>query len=152
MDDSLVEALLSELIKPCYGSEVLPKARLLKFRIRAAKVVPLEFAVGPHPSGQEPAAECAVAKGRDVILSAIGEDVGLDPALEQIIGRLHHVQRRNAAEALHLPSREIADTDGADFALLEQSVHRLRGLLDGHPGVGPVNLVDIDVIGAKAAQ
>ena len=78
MDHSLVEALLGELIEPRHGSEILPEAWLLKFRIGAAKVVALEFAVQPHPSGQEAAAECAVAEGRDAVLSAIGEDVGLD--------------------------------------------------------------------------
>src|SRR5215472_13233767 len=76
MDHSLVEALLGELIEPRHGSEILAEPRPLKFRIAAAKVVALEFAVRPHPSGQEAAAECAIAKGRDSVLSAIGKDVG----------------------------------------------------------------------------
>src|SRR5262245_40622755 len=122
MDDALVEPLLGKLIKPCHGSQILPEARLLKLRISAAKVVAFEFAVRPHPPGQETAAECAVAKGRDLVLLAIGEDVGLDAALEQIIGRLQHMERRHPAEALHLLDREIADTDGADLALLEQGM------------------------------
>ena len=152
MDHSLVEALPGELIEPRRGSEILPEAWLLKFRIGAAKVVALEFAVRPHPSGQEAAAECAVAKGRDLVLSAIGEDVGLDAALEQIIGRLQHMQRCHPAEALHLPDREIADADGADLALLEQGAHGLCGFLDRHQRIGPVNLVDVDVIGPKPTQ
>src|SRR2546430_17172798 len=116
MDHSLVEASLGEWIEPRHGSEILPEPWLLKFRIGAAKVVALEFAVRPHPSGQEAAAECAVAEGRDLVLSAIGEDVGLDAALEQIIGRLQHMQRCHPAEARHLPDREIAAADGADLA------------------------------------
>ena len=58
------------------------------------------------------------------------------------------MQRCHPAEALHLPDREIADADGADLALLEQGVHGLRGFLDRHQRVGPVDLVDVDVIGS----
>src|SRR5262249_15981875 len=119
MDDALVDPLLGKLIKPCHGSQILPEARLLKFRIRAAKIVALECAVRPHPSGQEAAAECAVAKGRDLVLSAIGEDVGRDAALEPIIGRLKNGERRNPGESVHLANGEIADGDGADLALLK---------------------------------
>jgi hypothetical protein len=50
-----------------------------------------------------------------------------------------------------LPDREIADADGADFALLEQGMHGLRGFLDGHQWVWPVDLVNVDVIGSKPA-
>src|SRR5215510_10937255 len=88
MDHSLVEALLGELIEPRHGSEILPEAWPLKFRIGAAKVVALELAVQPHPSRQEAAAECAVVIGRDLVLLAIGKDVGLDAAREQIRGWL----------------------------------------------------------------
>src|SRR5207245_5672733 len=58
-----------------------------------------------------------------------------------IVGRLQHVQRRDAAEPLHLLNREIAYPDRADLALLEQGVHRLCGFLDRHQRVGPMNLV-----------
>jgi hypothetical protein len=36
------------------------------------------------------------------VLEAIGQDAGFDAALEQVIGRLQHMQRRNTAEPLHL--------------------------------------------------
>src|SRR3989441_8294559 len=90
VDHAFVEALLGDLIEPCHGSEILPETRLLKLRIRAAKIVALEFAVRPHPSRQEAAAERAIAEGRELVLLAIGENVGLDAALEQVIGRLQH--------------------------------------------------------------
>src|SRR5262249_1183148 len=147
-----VVAVSGELNEPLNGGEILLEARLLKFRIGAAKIVALEFAVRPHPPGQETAAECAVAKDRDLVLLAIGEDVGLYAALEQVIGRLQHVQRRYPAEALHLGNREVANADGADLALLEQGAHGLRGFLDPHQRVGPVNLVDVDVVGPKPTQ
>ena len=91
MDDMLTESLLRELIEPCYGGEILREPRRLKFRIGAAKIIAIEFAVRLHPPGQEPAAKRAVAEGGDVVLSAIGEGLGLNGALEQIVGRLQHV-------------------------------------------------------------
>ena len=72
MDDALVEALLGELVEPRHGSEILPEPWLLKFRIGAAKVVALEFAVRPHPSGQKAPAQRAVTEGRDLVFVAIG--------------------------------------------------------------------------------
>ena len=73
-------------------------------------------------------------------------------ALEQVIGRLQHMQRRDAAELLHLADRKVADADGADLSLPEQRMHRLGGFFDRHQRVGPVNLVDVDMIGSKPAQ
>src|ERR671934_703099 len=62
------------------------------------------------------------------------------------------MQRRNATESLHLPNTEIADADGADLALLEQGVHGLRGFLDRHQRIGPVHLIDVDVLGSQPPQ
>src|ERR1700730_14649322 len=87
IDDALAEALLREPIEPLHGSEILREARLLEFWIGAAQVVAREFAVCPHPAGEETAAQRAIAERRDLVLEAIGQDVGLDAALEQVIGR-----------------------------------------------------------------
>ena len=62
------------------------------------------------------------------------------------------MQRRDAAKPFHLVDRKIAHTDGADLPLLEQRLHRVRGFLDRNQRVGPMNLIDIDVIGSKPAQ
>ena len=62
------------------------------------------------------------------------------------------MQRGHLAEALHLGNREVADADGTDFSLLVERAHGLGGLLDRHQRVGPVDLVDVDVIGAQSAQ
>src|SRR5229473_1592461 len=77
---------------------------------------------------------------------------GFDSAFEQVVGWLQHMQRRNAAKPLHLADRKVAHADGADFPLLEQRVHCFRGLLDRNQWVGPMNLVDVNVIGSKPAQ
>src|ERR1700720_3493086 len=62
------------------------------------------------------------------------------------------MQRRHAAKPVHLADRKIADSDGADLSLPEQRVHRLAGFFDRHQWVGPVNLIDIDVVGSQPAQ
>src|SRR3979490_529966 len=62
------------------------------------------------------------------------------------------MQRRNAAEPFHLKDRKIARAEGADFPLLEQRVHGFRGFFDRNQRVGPMDLIDVDVIGSKPAQ
>jgi hypothetical protein len=62
------------------------------------------------------------------------------------------MQRRCAAKTLHLLDRKVADPDRADRSPPEQRVHRLRGFLDRNQRVGPVNLIDVDMIGSKPAQ
>jgi len=59
------------------------------------------------------------------------------------------MQRRDAAKPFHLADRKIAHSDGADFSLPQQRVHRIRGLFDRNQRVRPVNLIDIDVVGLK---
>src|SRR5208337_5118617 len=62
------------------------------------------------------------------------------------------MDRRSAAELLHLANGEIAHADGADLSLLEQPMHCLRCFFDRGLRVRPVDLVDIDVIGTKPSQ
>ena len=47
------------------------------------------------------------------------KDVTLDVALEQIVRRLRHMQRRVLPEFFHLGNGKIADADGADFPLFQ---------------------------------
>ncbi len=62
------------------------------------------------------------------------------------------MQRRNPTEALHLRDGEITNADGADLSLLIKHAHCLGGFLDGHQRVGPMDLIDVDIVGAQAAQ
>ena len=84
--------------------------------------------------------------------AAIRKDLVLDAALEKVVGRLQHMQRRDTPEGLHLRDREIAHPDGADLSLLIERSHRRSGFLHRHQRVRPVHLVDIDVIGAQTPQ
>src|ERR1700685_1805932 len=62
------------------------------------------------------------------------------------------MQRRYAAKPLHLLDRKIADADGTDLPLFEQGLHCRRGFLDRDNGIGPMNLIDVDVIGSQPTQ
>jgi len=60
-----------------------------------------------------------------------------------------------ASAVLHLrqlPGPHRRRTDVADLASLHHIVKRLHRLLDRHPGVKPVNLVQVDVLRPEAAQ
>src|SRR5260221_13167737 len=62
------------------------------------------------------------------------------------------MQRRYATKPLYLIDRKITHPDGTNLPLVVQGVHRLGGLFDRNQWVGPVNLIDIDVIGSQPAQ
>jgi predicted sugar kinase len=59
-------------------------------------------------------------------LSAIGQQLGFDLALEQIIRRLYHVQLGNA--------------------VVEERLHGFGRLLDLHQRIGPMHLIEVDVV------
>src|SRR3979490_2623116 len=62
------------------------------------------------------------------------------------------MQRRDAAKALHLDERKVAHSDGAYFPLREQLVHCVRSFFDRYQRVGPMDLIDVDVIGSKFTE
>src|SRR4029077_19826192 len=139
-DHPFAEALAGKLIKPFNGSEILRKRRLLELGAGGGQIVTLEFGVGSHATGQEPAAERAITEGRDLVLAAIGQDLGLDFALEEAVWRLQYMQWRDAAEPLHLQDGKIAHPDGADLALLEKHAHCFGGFFDRNQRIRPMDL------------
>src|SRR5207248_9939141 len=82
MDDAPAIALPSEIVEIPYRREVLGIARLPELRIRQTQVIAVEPRLGSHLAGQEPAAECAVGQCRERRPAAIGQQPGLDVALE----------------------------------------------------------------------
>src|SRR5205807_238786 len=82
MNDAFAETILGETIELLHGGEILCEPRLAELRIGAAKIIAVEFAVRSHASGQQPPAQSSVDEGRDLVLAAIGQQVGLDCALE----------------------------------------------------------------------
>jgi hypothetical protein len=62
------------------------------------------------------------------------------------------MQRRDPPELLDLLDGKIADADGADLSLPEQRSHRVGGFRDRNVWVGPMHLIDVDVIGSQPAK
>src|SRR5271167_2019449 len=152
VNDALAEALLGEPVELSDGGHILSKSRLDEFRVSAPEIVTIEHCAWLHSSGQQPTAQRSISEHRNLVFAAIGKKVGLDSAFEQIVGRLQHVKRRNLAKSLHLKHRKVAHTDGTNLSLLEQCVHGFRGFFDRNQWVGPMNLIDVYVIGSKPSQ
>ncbi len=62
------------------------------------------------------------------------------------------MQRRDSAKPFHLADRKVAHSDRADFPLREQHMHCISGFFDRNQWVGPMNLIDVNVIRSKPAQ
>jgi hypothetical protein len=86
------------------------------------------------------------------VFAAIGQNVFLDAAFEQIVRGLRRVQWRDGTKGVHLGRTEIAHSDRPDLARLKQVGHRCRGFPDGRVRIGPVHLVDVDDVGLQATQ
>ena len=52
----------------------------------------------------------------------------------------------------HLPSEVVGHRGVTHFALVDQVVEHVEGLRDGGHGIGTVLVVEVDVVGAQAAQ
>src|SRR5579885_266854 len=62
------------------------------------------------------------------------------------------MQRSNFTESTHLSCGKVADANGANPALLVKFAHYGGCFFNGNDGVGPVDLVKVNVISAEAAQ
>src|SRR5258705_7778599 len=62
------------------------------------------------------------------------------------------MERRNESKPLHLSDGKVADSDGANLALLEQGAHGLGRFFNRHQRVGPVDLVDVDIVCPQPAE
>jgi tetrahydromethanopterin S-methyltransferase subunit D len=74
--------------------KILLQARGLELGIGTSQIVAGEARIGL----QQAAAQRAVGERCNVLVAAIGQDVLLSLALEQIMWRLHGVQRRDGSE------------------------------------------------------
>src|SRR6266516_4372320 len=132
--------------------EVLLESRRLELRVNPTQVVAGERRFRSHAPGQQPAAQCPVREGGNALATAVRQHVAFDATLEQVVGRLHHMQRRSPSELLDLFDREIAHADRPNLPLPKERVHDFGGLVDRYQRIGPVNLIDVDVIGLQSPQ
>ena len=74
------------------------------------------------------------------------QDRLLDVRAEQVIGRLERVDRANLLEGGHLAGVVVRHADVAGLANADELVERLCRLGNGRRGIGPVDLVEVDVL------
>jgi hypothetical protein len=98
--------------------------------------------VGERPVDQDP----------HVALPAPGQDVVLDVAPEEVIWRLHGLDRKCALELLELRDAEVRDPDVSDLALVDQLPQGAGRLVHRCVGVGPVDLVEVDCVHVQVAE
>ena len=88
----------------------------------------------------------------------VGQDLALDAAVEDGVGRLLGVETREAApfgDPLGLDDAGgggLRGADRADLAAADQVGQRGEGFLDVGAGIGAVKLVEVDVVGPQATQ
>jgi hypothetical protein len=120
-----------------------------------AQVVVLVLA---HAAGEQALAERAPDQGAQAEALGGGQDLALDAAVEDGVGRLLGVESREAApfgDPLGLDDAGggcLRGADRADLAAVDQVGQRGEGFLDVGAGIGAVKLVEIDVIGPQATQ
>src|SRR6056297_2001150 len=117
-----------------------------------AQIVALEFPLRRHFSAEQAPAESAVGDQGNPLLVAPWADILFNAAFEEVIGRLAGMQRRGRGKSLHLVGTVVADADSADFAALLKFLQGRRGLFKRDQRIGPMNLVQINDIGAQTTQ
>ena len=117
-----------------------------------AEVVGLEVLRRRDLAGQKAAAERAVGDEADPELTHGVEDLVLGIARPQRVLGLQRRDRVDRVRAADRLGRRLRQPEEADLAGVDQLGHRADGLLDRHPGVDPVLVVEVDVVDGEAPQ
>ncbi|GGY16951.1 hypothetical protein GCM10010358_80690 [Streptomyces minutiscleroticus] len=107
---------------------------------------------GSDAAGQRSAAQRAVGHQSDAQFTAGGQHLRLHGTLPQGVLALQGGHGSGAGRAAQHVGSDVAQSDGRHLPLTDQVRHGSGRLLDGHPGVKPVAVVQIDVVGAEAPQ
>src|SRR2546426_7656814 len=84
---------------------------------------------------------------------AEGQDLLLDVAADQRIGRLERCNRGDALRQLHLFDIEVGDTDPADLSFLLELRHGRPAFFEFRRVIhGPMDLVEVNGINAQPAE
>src|SRR5258708_4633047 len=149
---ALAKIIACEAIQHLDGTKVLAKPWRLELGIGIALIIARKASVWPHAPAQQATAKGSIHQRRYTVPEAVGQHFLVRFALEEIVRRLHRVNRRNAAKLAHLLEGEIADPDSADLSLLIKGEHGFGALLDRAQWVGPMNLVDVYMVRAQSSQ
>ena len=88
----------------------------------------------------------------DIVGETVRQHVVLDLPTEQVIGRLQRLNRQRRGEFGHLLGVVIRDADMADLALDDQIAQRTRRLGHWYRRIGPMHLVQVDVVDTQCGQ
>ena len=106
---------------------------------------------GDRAREQAPA-ERAVGDDADAELAARVEDVALDVAAEQRVLGLEGGDRVHGDGAPDRVGGGFGQAEVTHLAGGDELGHRADGLLDGHVGIGPVQVVQVDVVEAEPGE
>src|SRR6185369_669718 len=109
-------------------------------------------------TGQHAARERKVVRHADAVLDAERLETLFDVAVQQVVVVLRRDELREAVllrremRLAQLPREQVGRADVAHLAGAHQVVQRPQRLLDRRAAVGPVQLVQVDVVGFQALQ
>lgn len=93
-----------------------------------------------------------------MVVSAAGDEVGFDFALDEIVRGLNGgewdfaVRIGDAERGAQLVGVEVAAADVADFSLSEELLEGVESFLQGGLRIPGVELVEVDAVGAEASE
>jgi hypothetical protein len=80
----------------------------------------------------------------------------LDPALQKIVGALHadraRLRPRGCTKNGQTPRRLVAQPNSAHLSLFDQTHQSFELYLDGHLPIGPMRLINIDIVRSESLQ
>ena len=153
-------------VRPGQRLQLLGHGKALRphFRLQDAPVLPagarfsrqvpvLAVLAAQHAAGQR-----AVHHDAQVVVAAAGKELYLGVPVDQVVEGLHAGEGGEIASLAgpqargDLPGVEVGAAQVPDLALLHQGVERGQGLLYGREGIGPVEQVEVEVVGAEPPQ
>lgn len=148
-------AFCADLLEAVGDGEVFAELGLLEVRVALAPIVVGQGGdpFGGHGTGEHARTHGRVVDHADVVRFAVGQNLRLDIAIEQGVGRLQGSDLGDFVRFGKLLDVEVGGADPAHFALVLEFGH-------GGPAferraelvVRPMHLVEVDRVGVEAAQ
>ena len=150
-------AIAGRLLQRVHATQVLQKVLslkqgLLEYGAAAAKVVLAEGRLGRHRAGQQAVGHRPKGHHAEPVRLAEGKELGLGPAVEQVIADLLGDDGKCLLAFAQLGGAEVAHAAVADLALLLKLGHCAHGIGDGNARVRPVNEVKVEIVGLQPLQ
>ena len=109
-------------------------------------------AAGVEARAEDAGGQRAVGQGGHAVRGAKRQQLLFRAALQQMVGQLQRAHRARPVQARQLAALQVADPAGAYLALLLQAPDRLPGGVEVAVRAGPVDLVEVEVVGTQPPQ